>query len=130
MKEFICIICPKGCHLAIQEATDAVTGNGCDKGIDYAREELHHPVRVVTSTVRVNGGMHARCPVKTDLAIPKGQIFDAMRLLDEVELVCPIKSGQIVIKNILNTGANFVATRSLSSVSGGIPFVEEPKKTP
>ena len=79
MKELICIVCPKGCHLKVDEEKDfAVTGNGCPRGAEYGKIELTHPTRVVTSTVRCVGGAHPRCPVKTDGAIPKGLIREAM----------------------------------------------------
>lgn len=33
MKELICIVCPRGCHLKVDEACGyTVTGNGCPRG--------------------------------------------------------------------------------------------------
>ena len=55
MKELICITCPKGCHLKVDEETFAVTGNSCPRGAVYGANELRNPVRVVTSTVIVEG---------------------------------------------------------------------------
>ena len=56
MKELICIVCPRGCHLRVDEANDyAVTGNSCPRGAAYGRAELTHPTRVLTSTVRIDG---------------------------------------------------------------------------
>ena len=66
MKEVICTCCPQGCHLQVDEANDyKVTGNGCPNGIAYGKEELTHPTRIITSTVRAEGCLHSRCPVKT-----------------------------------------------------------------
>ena len=65
MANIICIVCPKGCRLTVDENTLAVTGNGCPRGAEYGKNELTHPVRVVTSTVRVEGADICRCPVKT-----------------------------------------------------------------
>ncbi len=70
MKELICITCPKGCHLKVDEETFAVTGNSCPRGAVYGANELRNPVRVVTSTVVVDGPAR-RLPVKTDRPIPK-----------------------------------------------------------
>ena len=114
MTELICIVCPKGCHLKVDEANDyTVTGNSCSRGEEYGKSEIKNPLRVVTSTVRISGGLHRRCPVKTDRAIPKALIFRAVRLLDQVDLKSPVKSGQIVMKNILGTGVNFISTRNM-----------------
>jgi CxxC motif-containing protein len=52
-------------------------------------------------------------PVKTDKPIPKAVIFDAMKLLDGLEMKTPFPSGEVVVKDICGTGTNFVSTRSL-----------------
>ena len=117
MKELICIVCPKGCHLHVDEADGyRVTGNGCPRGAEYGKIELTHPTRVVTSTVRVAGASHPRCPVKTSQAIPKELIFQAMKALDSVELTAPVHVGQTVVENVCGTGADFVACRDLNAV--------------
>lgn len=114
MKELICIVCPKGCHLKVDEEHDfTVTGNGCPRGADYGRVELTNPTRVITSTVRCAGGAHPRCPVKTNAPIPKGLIFQAMKTLDGVELKAPVHTGDVVVENVCGTGVSFVAARDL-----------------
>jgi len=116
MKELICIVCPKGCHLKVDETNDyAVTGNGCPRGAEYGKAELTNPTRVVTSTVRCHGASLPRCPVKTDGVVPKGKIFDVMKALDEVELTAPVTVGQVVIENVCGTGANVVAARTMKT---------------
>ena len=43
MKELICIVCPKGCHLKVDEENGwAVSGNSCPKGAEYGRTELQN----------------------------------------------------------------------------------------
>ena len=82
MKEVICTCCPQGCHLQVDEANDyKVTGNGCPNGITYGKEELTHPTRIITSTVRITGGLYPRCPVKTAQAVPKETMFSVMAAL-------------------------------------------------
>lgn len=114
MKELICITCPKGCHLRVDEENGyAVTGNSCPKGEAYGKAELCHPTRVVTSTVRCTGGAHPRCPVKTSAPVPKDQVFAVAAALDAVELAAPVRIGQIVIRDVCGTGADIVATKNL-----------------
>lgn len=116
MKELICIVCPKGCHLRVEEGNDyAVTGNSCPRGAEYGRAELTNPTRVVTSTVRCTGGSYPRCPVKTAAAVPKGMIFQVMAALDRVELTAPVSVGQVVIENVCGTGVNVVSTRTMNA---------------
>jgi len=112
--KIICIVCPKGCHLNVDENNNfAVTGYDCERGVAYGRSELENPTRVITSTVKIKGAIHRRCPVKTASPIPKGLIADAMRLLDDVELIAPVKLGQVVVEDICGTGVAFVASRSM-----------------
>ena len=114
MKELICIVCPKGCHLKVDEENGyAVTGNSCPRGEAYGKAELIHPTRVVTSTVRCSGGSRPRCPVKTNAPVPKDKIFEVVAALDAVDLQAPIKIGQVVIPNVCGTGADIVATKNI-----------------
>lgn len=114
MKELICITCPKGCHLKVDDAGNvSVGGTGCQKGVDYAKKEMTNPTRVITSTVHIVGAAIDRLPVKTDRDIPKGAIFAAMKLLDGLIVHAPIRVGDVIVPDILGTGANWVATRTL-----------------
>lgn len=111
MKELICIVCPKGCHLQVDENNDyAVSGNSCARGAEYGRAELTNPTRVVTSTVAVEGGTVRRCPVKTSTPIPKSKIFEVMRQINGIRLTGHISPGQVLVENICGTGASLVAT--------------------
>ncbi len=114
MKELICIVCPRGCRLRVDEQNGyRVTGNSCPRGAAYGKAELLNPTRVVTSTVRIEGAACPRCPVKTRDPIPKGKIFDAVRALDSVVLHSPVRIGETAVKNVCGTGVDFVATRNL-----------------
>ena len=113
-QEVICIVCPRGCHLTVDpEDGYKVTGNFCARGIPYGKAELINPTRVVTSTVVVNGKDIKRCPVKTDQVVPKKEIKNIMKEINQVNLKAPVKAGDIIIHNILNTEANLVATRDI-----------------
>ena len=59
MKDLVCIVCPRGCRLTVDEAQDyKVTGNGCPRGAEYGRTELQNPTRTRTTTVCGAGGLH------------------------------------------------------------------------
>lgn len=118
MRELVCIVCPRGCRLTVDEAGDyAVTGNSCPRGAEYGKMEVTNPTRVITSTVRVVGAPYPRCPVKTDRPIPKGLLLQAMAALDEVALTAPVPLGQVVVEDVCGTGARFVTTRALPGIT-------------
>ena len=112
MKELICITCPRGCHLKVDDDMK-VTGNFCPRGEKYAISELTHPVRTLTSTVKVKSKKSPRCPVKSKDALPKELIFKAMEEIDKIYLNVPIHIGDIVIENVLGSGVNIVATKDI-----------------
>lgn len=116
MTKIICITCPKGCHLSVDEENGyAVTGNACPRGAEYGKNELLHPVRVVTSTVRIENAAVSRLPVKTDRPLPKEKMFDCMALLNGITARAPITVGQVLAENILDTNVNIVATKSAAA---------------
>jgi CxxC motif-containing protein len=103
-----------GCHLQVDEENDyAVTGNTCKRGAVYGRNELMNPTRVLTTTVAIDGASHGRMPVRTADAIPKGKLFDAIEELKKVRLTSPVHCGDVVLKDLLGTGVDVIASRDL-----------------
>ena len=114
MTELICIGCPKGCHLKVDEENGyAVTGNSCPIGAEYGANELKNPTRVLTSTVRIVGGLHDCLPVRTNKPIPKPLLLQAMAELKNIEVKSPVRMGDVIVSNILDTGADVIATRNM-----------------
>lgn len=113
VKELICISCPMGCHLKVDVDNKTVTGNTCKRGEIYGLNEVTNPVRVVTSTIKVNGGELPVVPVKTAGAIPKKLNFECMKVINETTVSAPIKMGDILIKDVLGTGIDVVASRDI-----------------
>lgn len=116
-RNLICVACPRGCAITVTLDSENnvvdVTGNSCKRGDAYARAEVTHPERSLTSTVRVVGGQAYVCPVKTSKAIPKELMFDAMDLINKASIPSPVHIGDIVIPNILDTGADVIATNEI-----------------
>lgn len=114
MTELICITCPKGCHLNVDEENGfAVTGNRCPRGAEYGKNKLQHPVRTVTSTVRIRGAYLPRLPVKTDRPLAKEKMFDCMALLNTITATAPVQIGDVLAADILGTDVNIVATKTM-----------------
>lgn len=114
MKQFICTVCPRGCHLSVDEENDyKVTGNTCPRGAVYGRSEAIEPMRTLTSTVRLQGAAITRCPVRTSAAIPKRLMLPAMEEINRVCVHSPVRRGDILIQNLMNTGVDLIATRDI-----------------
>lgn len=115
IRKMICIVCPKGCHLSVDEESLKVTGHLCPRGVRYGKQEVQNPQRVICSTVRCKSDRMPRCPVKTDGTVNKSLIFEAMRVLDQIVAVPPIHTGQILADNICGTEVNIVSTRDIEA---------------
>ncbi|MBN1684164.1 MAG: DUF1667 domain-containing protein [Gammaproteobacteria bacterium] len=113
-QEMICICCPIGCNLSVEKIDGVirVTGNKCPRGKAYAEQELLNPERIVTTTVKLTGGLYPVIPVKTGRPIPKTKIFEVMDILSNVEITVPVHIGDVVVKNILDTGVDVVITKN------------------
>jgi len=110
--ELICLICPSGCRLTA-DALGNVSGYLCERGVEYAREEIRNPVRTLTSTVSIEGGAVRRCPVRTTKMIPKGIMIDATRALDIVKLRAPVNIGQTFSVSVNNSAVEFMVTKNI-----------------
>ncbi len=114
-KEMTCICCPIGCQMEIELADNgeilSVSGNTCPRGNVYAREELTHPTRVLTSSVRIRG-RNDMLSVKTAAPLSKGKLFEAMKKVQNTVAVAPVKIGDVIIKDIAD-GVDLVATRDV-----------------
>lgn len=114
-RNLICINCPLGCPLTvtIDGENVSVTGNTCPRGADYARKEVLSPTRIVTSSIRVDGGDIAMVSVKTRSDIPKSKIFDIMKEIRAARTQAPVAMGQVLIENCAGTGVDIIATKSV-----------------
>ena len=65
------------------------------------------------ATVKVEGGRLPVVPVKSSVPVPKEMLFDCMTEINKVTVKAPVKIGDVVLKNILNTGADIVATNEV-----------------
>lgn len=115
-RQLTCISCPMGCQLIIVtkgNEIQTVSGNQCGIGVKYAKAELTNPVRMVTSTLKVQEGALPVVSVKTEAPIPKDKIFQCLKVLKKVKVQPPIQIGDMIVENICDTGVNVIATREV-----------------
>lgn len=110
-----CINCPVGCRMQVcveNGEVISVSGNSCNRGVAYARQECVAPMRMVTAVVPVRA---SRMPVsvKTRAPIPKERIFDCMHALSELSLTAPIHMGDVVFADVCHTGVDVIATKTV-----------------
>ncbi len=113
--ELICTTCPKGCTLIITKEGDTIVDviAGCKRGKDYAHQELTDPRRMVATTVKIQGAMHPLLPVYTAAPFPKPLIPKLISALRQVVVNAPIRSGTVVLPDVLGTGIDILASRDM-----------------
>jgi CxxC motif-containing protein len=112
MKELICIVCPNGCRLRIEQTTDgfSVCGNLCKRGEAFGVTEMTNPRRTVTTTVRTSFAEVPVLPVRTSQDIPKEKIKSLMRLLAGIIVEKPLDIGEAVVKDALGLGIDVIVS--------------------
>lgn len=109
----ICIVCPMGCRMTVEAGDEIkVSGNTCSRGYAYAVKECTNPTRSITTTVKVEGAELPVIPVKTSGEVPKNMIRECMRVIREIRIEAPVEIGDVVLKNILGTGVDIIASRA------------------
>ena len=108
-----CIICPRGCTLTadVSDGNVSVSGHTCPKGEEYAVNEILHPMRTVTATIRVTNRENTMVSVKTEHPVPKERMMDVMTALRKTAVTAPISMGQILLENV--AGSAIVATKQI-----------------
>lgn len=112
-RTFTCTRCPKSCEIEIEAAglqIISVKGHDCDKGEEYAEQEITNPQRLISSLVKIKGGKMPLASVRLDKPIPKQRIFDVMKEIRTISLDAPVYIGQIAIKNVLGLNSNLIVT--------------------
>jgi CxxC motif-containing protein len=117
---YLCIGCPLGCRLEVDETESGeifeVRGFSCKRGDEFARQEHVDPRRQVTTTVWIDGAAWPRLPVKTSGTVPRHMVGEVCRVLWEVRVQAPIALGDVIVADVLGTGNDVVATRSMPAV--------------
>ena len=112
-RKLTCIICPRGCTLEVNGEKDnlAVTGHACRRGETYAIAECTHPVRTITSSIRVGNREDCMVSVKTQTPVAKEDIFRVMQSIRKAVATAPVKTGDVLIDNLY--GTKIVATKDI-----------------
>ena len=121
-REFICVTCPVGCTLeAVVEGKELVDleGQACQRGLAFVREELAAPKRMLTTTVRVEGGALPLVPVRSSEPLPKGLLLAVAARLREIVLQAPVSEHQLVLGNAMATGVDIYTSRALEASASG-----------
>jgi CxxC motif-containing protein len=136
-----CILCPIGCELEVRRDGESldVRGNECDKGLDFAADEVLRPKRNLATSIpaRSEAGAAGTLPARTaagaagtfstagtaarmisvrlTVPVPREMIFPVLAEIAKLRPALPVRRGQVLIANVLGTGADVIATRTVDA---------------
>ena len=93
--------------------TITTAGALCRRGDAYVRQELTNPCRTISSSVLVTGGESDLVSVRLTSPIPLAKIPEAMEMIRCLRIKAPVAAGDVLLPNLLETGSNVIATRSV-----------------
>ena len=107
----MCVVCPTGCRLRTREAEDGaeVVGAACERGMEYAENELVNPMRTFTGTVRVRGGTLPVVPVRAPGLVPREVLREIAREAGRIVVDAPVRAGDTLAEG-LSEGTTLIAT--------------------
>ena len=113
-KELVCIICPRGCNIISKN--NKVYGYNCLEGKKFGEEEFKNPKRTLTTTISIyiRGQWYGELPVKTSEPISRERLFDVMKLLSSIYVTPPVRMGEVIVEDLLNTGVSLIATQQVA----------------
>ena len=112
-KIITCIVCPLGCDITVGgegKHIASLEGERCARGKEYAAMEFINPVRILTTTVKLEGADMPLLPVRSDKPVPKELLMQCMEEIKRVVVTAPVSRHHIVIPDILGTSVNICAT--------------------
>ena len=115
-KHFVCVVCPVGCEIDVVHDGGRIIsmeGNKCEKSEEFVSQELIEPMRILTTTVRIQGSKWPVVPVRTDKAVPKRLFPRIMKRLGRTKLQAPVNMLDVVVRDVGHTGAHVVGTRTM-----------------
>jgi CxxC motif-containing protein len=111
-----CVLCPVGCELEVTRNAAGgvdVAGNQCDKGVPFAVEEVLRPKRNLATSVPVKGTAARMVSVRLSTPVPREMIFPVLAEIGKLRPEAPVRRGQVLIADVLGTGADVLATRTV-----------------
>ena len=117
-ERIVCIGCPMGCAVTLTIDDNgkvvSIAGHKCKEGEKYVLDEYENPVRTLTATVLTQSSSQRLLAVRTTAPIPKTKLVPGIMALAKVRTKPPIKIGDVILSNLLDTGVDVAATSDLS----------------
>jgi CxxC motif-containing protein len=110
-----CLLCPIGCELEVEADAGEiqVRENQCDKGLDFAAEEILRPKRNLATSVPLAGKTDRMLSVRLSGRVPRESLAQILAEIVRLRPSPPVRRGDVLIANVCGSGADVIATRTV-----------------
>lgn len=110
-----CILCPVGCELEVRRTERGldIQAHQCEKGIEFATEEVLYPKRNLATSVPIKGSATRLVSVRLSDRVPREMVFPILAEIAKLRPEAPVRRGQVLIADVLGTGVDVIATRTV-----------------
>jgi CxxC motif-containing protein len=118
--QVICNLCDKRCVIDIHkdEENYLYEGSLCDKGVEYGQEYMKNSSKIFTSVVRIKGNANCNVvPLKSSKPLDMSLWMECSKALGRIYVGLPIKIGDVICKNIVNSGVDIICTKNVDKRS-------------
>jgi len=115
IKEVIFGECSKKSDVNVNIYNDNLKINNhlCNKKDNLTKLNIDSKCDIFTTVVRIKGSDCNVVPVKSSRPLNKSLWLECSKVLSRIHVGAPIKLGDIICKNILNTGVDIICTKSI-----------------
>ena len=109
-------MCRRNCFISVEHDDHevfAVYGNSCHRGKEAAIEEALAKEKKFLGEIRIIGEKEL-LPVRTEGLIPKEKFAEAEAFCKTFRIPKPIRIGDILVENFLNTGVHLISLKTVS----------------
>lgn len=113
MQQLTCLNCPFRCKIDVEYDEDsifAIEGNNCERGFRFVLDSLNLPKRNLSVYVKVENSSVQKIKVTTSHPINRDLIPDLEDMLGKITLQAPVKPGDLVLANVLDSGVDIIST--------------------
>ena len=111
-----CTVCRRNCFISVEHDDHevfAVYGNSCHRGKEAAIEEALAKEKKFLGEIKIIGEKEL-LPVRTEGLITKEKFAEAEAFCKNFRIPKPIRIGDILVENFLNTGVHLIALKTVS----------------
>ncbi len=110
-----CVLCPLGCELEVSGTRERpkVKGYQCEKGLDFATEEVLAPKRNLATSVPLKESSTRMVSVRLSGRVPRDLILPIIAEITKLRPEAPVRRGQVLLADVLGSGVDVIATRTV-----------------